>query len=229
MRSNKLKPGKRLRSNIGRVVHRKRRHPSSVATHSMRTRVHRDQEQPFQPPEDWHEPVGRETYRFVIQDPGEGFRHAVTAEAVRERLSRVPQRFLAGLETIQFSRMTRKKQAFPCYGMQWGSTIYLYPVEKTLIETYGKPPRPAERNEAAMYGGRWEPGPGRNWRLIWTPESIQNFYLNNILIHELGHLVDERNSRSNDRERYAEWFAVQYGYKPSRRPARKVRRRHHNC
>ena len=34
------------------------------------------------------------------------------------------------------------------------------------------------------------------WKLIWTEQSIKDFYLNNILIHELGHLLDDRNSRA---------------------------------
>ncbi len=65
---------------------------------------------------------------------------------------------------------------------------------------------------------------------MWTERAIKDFYLNNILIHELGHLLDDRNSRSVDRERYAEWFAVEYGYKPTRRlfaVPREVVRRHH--
>ena len=50
-------------------------------------------------------------------------------------------------------------------------------------------------------------------------KAAQDFYLNNILIHELGHLVDERNTGYIERERYAEWFAVQYGYRCKGRPA----------
>jgi hypothetical protein len=82
-----------------------------------------------------------------------------------------------------------------------------------------------------MYGGVWHQD-GASWTLVWTEESIRDFYLNNILIHELGHLLDERNSTYVDRERYAEWFAVQFGYRATggldaRRPSRRIRRRHH--
>jgi hypothetical protein len=189
--------------------------------------------EPFAPPENWHEPRGDgKAYRIVVQTPGEGYTHVVTPEQVRERLSRVPQEFLAGLEVVQFSQMTRKKQSFPCYGMQWGSTLYLYPLEESLEEWFTVPPPTAVVNESRMYGGEWdEPSPG-SWRLTWTPEAIQDFYLNNILIHELGHLVDDRNTSYGDRERYAEWFAIQYGYRATggaakRRPATERRRRHH--
>lgn len=183
----------------------------------------------FVPPEDWHEPrEDRLSYRFVIQQPGDGYRHVLTPDDIRARLALLPEQFLENLEVVQLSRMTRKKQCFPCYGMQWGSTLYLYPIEEDLVEEYDSPPRPAQRMESAMYGGVWEPSDRGGWRLVWNDQAIRDFYLNNILIHELGHLVDARNSSYADRERFAEWFAVQYGYRPSRRglPRRPVVRRH---
>lgn len=187
---------------------------------------------PFSPPEDWHEPAedGRD-YRIIVQSPGEGYRHVVTPEEIRERLSRLPQHFTKDLEVVQLSRITRKKQSFPCYGMQWGATLYLYPLEESLEECFYTPPRPAVINEANMFGGRWDRPDHQTWRLTWTQETIRDFYLNNILIHELGHLLDDRNTSYIDRERYAEWFAIQYGYLPTRtaeKRAKPVRKRHHN-
>ena len=77
----------------------------------------------------------------------------MTPEQIRERLSRVPQQFLEQLEVIQLSKMTRKKQSFPCYGMQWGNALYLYPIEESFVEQYDSPPRPNLVNESRMYGG----------------------------------------------------------------------------
>ena len=58
------------------------------------------------------------------------------------RLAEFPDWMLEELEVVQFSRMTRKKQSFPCYGMQWGASLYLYPIEDSLIEYYQCPPTP---------------------------------------------------------------------------------------
>lgn len=170
---------------------------------------------PFVPPENWYEPVGEASdYRFVVQSAGEGFRHILTPAEIRDRLAELPKHFVEPLEVVQLSRMTRKKQSFPCYGMQWGTCIYLYPIEDNLVEYYHRPPRPSQYTEAKLFGGRWEEDRD-GWRLIWTEEAIKDFYLNNILVHELGHLVDERNTSYTDRERYAEWFAIKYGYLPT--------------
>jgi hypothetical protein len=187
---------------------------------------------PFAPPETWHEPRGDgKSYRIIVQDPGEGYCHVVTPEEVRERLAQAPQEFLKGLEVVQLSTMTRKKQSLHCYGMQWGSTLYLYPLEDSLEEWFTIPPRTEVINEARMYGGRWDEPATGSWRLTWSPAAIRDFYLNNILIHELGHLIDDRNTGYAERERFAEWFAIQYGYRATGgaegRRRKKVRRRHH--
>ena len=185
---------------------------------------------PFLPPEDWHEPdETREGYGIVVQPPGEGFRHILTAADVRGRLSAFPQWMIADLNVVQLSRMTRKKQSFPCYGLQWGASLYLYPIEEDLIEYYMCPPLPNQVNEARMYGGRWSQTSPGVWALKWTESSVRDFYLNNILIHELGHLVDARNTGYVARERFAEWFALEFGFKRSRsaRGRRKIVRRHH--
>lgn len=188
---------------------------------------------PFSPPEEWHEPIeDGGDYKIVVRQPGPGYRHVLTPDDVRARLAQVPQQFLAGLEVVQLASMTRKKQSFPCYGLQWGATLYLYPIEETLEEHFSAPPRPEIYNEARMYGGRWDEPEPNWWRLTWSEQAIRDFYLNNILIHELGHLVDDRNTTYQDRERYAEWFAIEYGYRATggaaaRRGKQKPRRRHH--
>ncbi|MBI2479723.1 MAG: hypothetical protein HYV60_14155 [Planctomycetia bacterium] len=203
---------------------------SIVAAQRSRGRAGEDRG-PYIPPEDWHEPRDESTGSFevVVQAPGRGYQHVVTESEVRQRLSELPAKFTLPLQVVQLSRMTRKKQSFPCYGMQWGAAVYLYPVEVELVEYFARPPRPAEYNETRLFGGKWEHEGGSLWKLRWTPGTIRDFYLNNVLIHELGHLLDTRNSSNQDRERFAEWFAIEYGYRGRSRTIRTTgsRRRRH--
>lgn len=193
--------------------------------------------QPFFPTENWYEPTDESSasYRVITQSPGRGYRHAVTSDDVLDRLALLPDWMLQPLDVIQLSRMTRKKGTFPCYGMQWGSTLYLYPIEECLVEYFARPPKPAIYNETKMYGGRWVQLCSGTWQLVWSENALRDFYLNNVLIHELGHLLDDRNTSYTDRERFAEWFALEHGYKASdcatlarRAASRTFRKRHHS-
>ena len=207
------------------VTARRFRHGSAL---SQRTRgLEKNQKYPFAPPENWYEPTEERSvgYKIIEQAPGPGYVHVVTPHEIRDRLSQLPDSMIEPLETVQLSRMTRKKQSLPCYGMQWGSTLYLYPIEKGFVEYYSRPPRPSQITEAKMFGARWIQGAPDEWRLVWTEPALKDYYLNNILIHELGHLLDDRNNSYVDRERYAEWFAIEHGYKKSERPKKAEKRR----
>lgn len=171
----------------------------------------------FSAPEIWHPPTESGRTRYIYQPAGEGFIHPVSIEDVRERLAQLPTQFTKTVDVVQFSRMTRKRANFPCYGMQWGTTVYLYPIEANLVENYLQPPKPAQLIEARMFGGKWESRGNGLWTLTWTLDAIRDFYLNNVLIHEVGHVNDLRNNRPEDRERYANWFAIEYGFRHSRK------------
>ncbi len=172
---------------------------------------------PFNAPETWHEPDGQGgRIRFVVEPPGAGYVHPLTVAETHRRIALLPKRFTQNLEVVQFSRMTKKRALFPCYGMQWGSAVYLYPIETSYQEVYSRPPSPQQKIDAQMYAGVWS-REGKYWILNWTKDTIRDFYLNSVLIHEIGHIHDDRNRRFQDRERYADWFAIEYGYRASRR------------
>ena len=112
----------------------------------------------------------------------------MTVHEVRARLLDLPRQFVEPIEVIQFSAMTRKRKLFPCYGMQWGPNVYLYPIEESLVETYYQPPKPQQLVEARMFGGVWSQVNGYHL-LTWTEQAIKDFYLNNVLSHEIGHVT----------------------------------------
>lgn len=209
-------PKQRTYARRNRMIAARQRRPSASGKRARAGDAGR--QGPFVPPEDWHDPghLDSDEYRIIVQDPGPGVVHVVTPAEIEQRLLELPASLLSDLAVVQLSRLTRKKRTFPCYGLQWGHAIYLYPIEADLIERFSRPPHPAQVREARMFGGRWVPVGGGCWELHWTPETIRDFYLNNVLIHELGHLNDNRNTNYHDRERFADAFAIRYGYQPSR-------------
>ncbi|GAB4151397.1 MAG: hypothetical protein Tsb009_26750 [Planctomycetaceae bacterium] len=197
------------------LVRRRSRRSRPVAAYRQRGASESIQSEHFNAPEIWHEPTENGQLQIITHPAGAGYIHPVTPDEVRQRIEELPSKWTRELEVVQFSPMTRKRALFPCYGMQWGATVYLYPIEESLTETYVRPPRPEQLIEAKMYGGQWRQE-GHLWMLEWTPETIRDFYLNNVLIHEIGHINDHRNTNFDDRERYANWFAIEYGYRPTR-------------
>ena len=169
----------------------------------------------FYAQDQWYEPSDSDVIQLYRRDPGAGYIHPVTIEEVCDRVEQLPVQYRQNIEVIELARMTRKRSLFPCYGLQWGPNVYLYPIEESLVETYTRPPRPEQVIEAKMYGGVWTQD-GKLWRLSWTELALRDFYLNNVLIHEIGHVNDTRNRNQNARERYADWFAIEYGYRASR-------------
>ncbi len=177
--------------------------------------IAKDRSSYFSAPETWHEPLDRETAHLVAQPAGAGYAHAVTLSDIRARLLELPPEFAGAVEVVQLSQMTRKRALFPRYGMQWGPNVYLYPIEESLVERYLRPPTPQQQIEARMFGGIWT-NAGNEWHLTWTAETLRDFYLNNVLIHEIGHVIDVRNTNARQREQFANWFATEYGYRASR-------------
>jgi len=156
---------------------------------------------------------------FHIETPGKGYTHVVTEDEILSRLHELPDHLLCNLNCVVLPRMTRKRERFNIYGLQWGNSVYLYPMESCLTVGAKHKLGIDVVNEARQFGATIEEtktGP----IIHWTPETIKLYYLENILIHELGHTYDVKNTSVKDREAYAEWFARKYGRWPKRKPRR---------
>jgi hypothetical protein len=214
--ASRISKSQRQQRSVRGPIHQTHVRSSVRPAAAYRQRIRRDDvKSNFSAPEDWHEPQDRPHTKYIVQAAGKGYIHPVTMQEIKDRLRALPQHFSDAVEVIQLSSMTRKRRLFPLYGMQWGPNVYLYPIEASLVETYLSPPRPEQIVEAKMFGAKWSQH-GSEWKLTWTPESIRDFYLNNVLIHEVGHVLDTRNTNTRKREQYAIWFATEYGYRASR-------------
>jgi hypothetical protein len=155
---------------------------------------------------------------YHVETPGPGFVHVLTETDISTRLAELPAALLANLHCIVLPRMTRKRKLFNVYGMQWNETIYLYPMTADL-RVEGLVLGADYMAEAQQFGAIVDKDAGV---IQWTPETIKRYYLENILIHELGHTLDRKNSSRKDREAYAEHFARKYGKWPKRKPRRQA-------
>lgn len=156
---------------------------------------------------------------YHVEPAGRGYVHTVTESEVAARFAELPAHLVSTLNCVVLPRMTRKRKIINIYGMQWAETIYLYPMPADLRVGDKHTLTEAVLAEARQFGATIEEHSGGPV-IQWTPETIKPYYLENILLHELGHVVDRKNTSEKDREAFAEHFARQYGRWPKRKRKR---------
>lgn len=144
----------------------------------------------------------------------------VTIDEVKNLLRSVPQQFVSGLEGV-FLLGGSKKQAlswvnFAAYGRYGRNKIYLHPYpKKYLIRRYSSPPKPHVLIDYKRTGALITEKPGK-FIVEFTPDALRQFYLRDVLMHEIGHHVDRDNFGKKPRRReesFAEWFATEHGFR----------------
>lgn len=171
------------------------------------------------------------SYDIMREEPGEGFRHVVTPPEIYSRLADFPSWMLESLDIVLLARITKKERLFPCYGFQQEGVIALFPVPDgpahSSVEIWTAAPPPSFRTELEMFGVQWERCLNGEWEARWTEQQIHDYYLENIIPHEVAHLIDGRNTRKVDRERFARWFALDQSIRRRSTQKRPAHRRHH--
>jgi hypothetical protein len=147
--------------------------------------------------------------RIVRERPGEGFRHVLTVQDVRDFLNLLPEPepLLEGINAIvlaegedgMYGRYYRrsavvKLMSWPRGMSRWTSRTF-YEDDRTIFDRLG-----VER----------EPEQDR-WMLChWTVDQARAYLLVNVLIHELGHHHDRMSSRRKTRCGRGEPYALAY-------------------
>lgn len=149
---------------------------------------------------------------FHVEPAGKGFFHVLSVEEILDRINQQPHSHLNGIHCVVLPRMTRKRQRLNIYGLAWGSTVYLYPSPEDRLHVYENDIPNVYRVEARKYGAKIIEE-GNTKAVQWTDESLRHYYLENVLLHELAHTYDCRNTRLKDREAFAEAYVQKYGSK----------------
>ncbi|MHB1455815.1 MAG: hypothetical protein ACYC0V_02760 [Armatimonadota bacterium] len=157
---------------------------------------------------------------IVAREPHPAFISPVTADEIRDVLLRVPPEFLVGLGTIYLLGGTSKQDTvafsklfrYGCYMYNRNIVLFAFP-RRCLAEYYDRLPPPDVMQEYTKAGATWE-NEGKRWVLRFTSDAVRDYYLYDVLLHEIGHHVDRDNlwkTSTADSESYAKWFVEFHG------------------
>lgn len=144
----------------------------------------------------------------------------ITVEDVEKKLDSLPSQFLEGLKGVMLLGGSNKqlKTAYSnlsCYGAYSDRVIFLAPFpRKQLTISSVNLPAPHLKKDYEKAGAIYF-FKNDNWYRYFSLSALKTFYLNDVLVHELGHHVDRHSQNDRDAEKYAEWFAREYGYPKS--------------
>jgi hypothetical protein len=159
-----------------------------------------------------------ETPKFILENPSRDFYFPVTIEEIKSTLGKLPPEHTAHLTHIWLQKIKKIEYlngdsfqgCFIC-----GSNVYLivlHPFPKDNKMRFGKT-RPEDKN--LRYYKKYSTDlrhDGFGWFLQWSEQAIKAYYLNDLLLHEIGHSVDSFYKRywSVAAERKKENFAKNY-------------------
>lgn len=153
-----------------------------------------------------------------VEQSAPGFVIPCNETDIREFLSKVPSEFLKGLKAIIVmggSRKIDKVNKKYCYGTYCNNWIFLAALpQKWMVSMWDKGIAPNYLNRYKHAGARIEEIKG-GMQVVFDESSLKRFYLQDVLMHEIGHHIDIdlESSSFRKRENFAKWFATEYGYR----------------
>ncbi len=167
------------------------------------------------PPSDVETPI------FIVDNASRNLYFPITIDDIKDFLKKLPEKHTENLTHIWLRKMTSKEyeKEGSCQGCficgSGVSLIVLYPFPTHLKMKFGiKKPS----NRTLKWYSAFEPELihyNGEWMLKWTEEKIKNYYLEGLLLHEVGHQIDsvyQRYWSPNYKRQRAENFADNYAF-----------------
>ncbi len=141
----------------------------------------------------------------------------VTPDEVRRKLNSLPTHFLKELKGVMLlggsnKQLKTARGNLSCFGAYFDEVIFLFPFPKKEITTCCVTLPPPHLKKDYEKAGAIYFFKKQKWYRYFSKKALKTFYLNDVLVHELGHHVDRNTKNERKAEGYAEWFAREYGY-----------------
>ena len=157
---------------------------------------------------------------FISDNPSRDFYFPISIEEIKEFLNKLPKEHSENLTHIWLRKMSTKEYEKEgslqgCFICGSGvNLIILYPFPKDMTMKFGKKkPQKKLLKWYSEYSPELKEESGE-WKLIWTEDKIKKYYLEGLLLHEIGHQMDSFYQRfwSKGYGRKAEKFADNFAY-----------------
>jgi hypothetical protein len=147
----------------------------------------------------------------------------ISVADIEYTLSLLPEKFTKGIKGIFLLSGTNKQEVFAQKRITYGGYYYymqiimLHPFPYNMLDRfYKKLPAPHKLNEFKRAGARVTKVKN-GWNINFSLMNLRNFYLNDVLIHEIGHHIDKTYDKSDKKvENFAEYFVQKYSSRDNR-------------
>ncbi len=148
--------------------------------------------------------------RYIVDPLPKGYVYPCSIDDIRSAIERLPKKVLRNVSLIHLSNQVKMNPGVDAHICD-GSEIRIYPVPEKLRWNYGRnKPNPALAQERLEFGAYWQTIDGE-WWLCWDKDSLRDYALKHVLLHEIGHSLDNTYYGTNRGERVAEAFAHRLG------------------
>lgn len=162
----------------------------------------------------------KEKLAVIVNPVHPAFALPLTRLEIQNTIASIPSEFTRDLKGIVcLSGSKKQERVFRnifAYGRYFDGSIWLHRYPKGfMVSYYTSLPKPSILNDYKRAGAKIA-GETGNWSISFDDDSLRDFYLRDVLLHEVGHHVDALNSLKKTHrksEGYAEWFASEYGFR----------------
>ncbi len=148
--------------------------------------------------------------RYIVDPPPKGYVYPCSIEDIRKKLEELPASMLRNITVIHLCNQVKMNADVDAH-IYGDSHIRIYPVPRRLRWGYGgRKPNPAFAQERLEFGAYWQKIDD-GWFLCWDEDSLRDYTLNHVLLHEIGHSLDLVNHGTRRSEKIAEAFAHRVG------------------
>lgn len=144
--------------------------------------------------------------QFIKDRLPHGLSYPCSIKEIKDILLKLPPEHINGIKRIRLSG----QKGINADASYQGRTITIYAIPSEFKFVYNYKPSEKTIRGYSKYGAIWE-NIGNYWFCYWKNEHYKNYILYHVLLHEIGHHMDEyhKSRGSLSKEAFADNYAIE--------------------